>query len=144
MNIFLPDCYADDTLQSWLMPATLALLVAGVTLLVQMSMLWRRLARAGISWWARLPQALPGMWACACWLVVARVVAWIFLPIWFPPERLALGQFNLPGPPAPIAPPCLSAASLQREVAYTFFVASVMLILGWRALSRLAQRADAA
>jgi hypothetical protein len=69
MDFFIPkDCSIDLVTPYWLLAALALLTVAGVALLAQVVMLWRREVRAGVARWGRLPLALPILWAIVCGL----------------------------------------------------------------------------
>ena len=68
-----------------------ALSLAGIALVAQVAILWRRGTQAHIGWWRRLPLIVPVLWAVVCGLIALE--AWgyyrdVTMPFSCPPEML--------------------------------------------------------
>jgi hypothetical protein len=112
-----------------------ALSLAGIALVAQVVMLWRRGTQAHIGWWRRLPLVLPVLWAVICGLLAQE--AWgyyrdVTMPFSCPPEMLC----SLKGA-------CFAIADLGVETQIALLVAAVALGLGWFALFRINGRRSA-
>ena len=69
MDFFMPkDCSIDLVTPYWLLAALALLALAGVALLAQVVMLWRREARAGVTRWGRLPARAVSAVGGGLWL----------------------------------------------------------------------------
>lgn len=132
MSLFMPsDCSIDSSTPYWLLAAFIPLAVAGIALVMQMGILWRREVRARITRWARLPLALPLLWAALCGVLAAE--AWdyyraVTTPLSCPPTA-----------PCSFKGLCMPVAELLSETRFALLVAILMLGMGWLAISRLAR-----
>jgi hypothetical protein len=139
VGIFLPpdSCNVGAT-RVWLVAVMVVMSLAGLALLAQAVLLWRRVARLRVAWWGRLPLALPVVWAGVCGFVAAQ--AFIYygaardLPPCPPPLRTCI--YN--------GPACLVLPPLGGEAQLVLIIAAVMLILGWLALARFPRRTQTA
>ena len=137
MDFFMPkDCSIDLVTPYWLLAALALLALAGVALLAQVVMLWRREARAGVTRWGRLPLALPILWAVVCGLLAAQAFSY-YRDVTTPLDCGPVGMCSFKGL-------CTSAAELGSVAQFALVVAVVML--GWAgfALSRFARRIERA
>jgi hypothetical protein len=137
MDFFIPkDCSIDLVTPYWLLAALALLTVAGVALLAQVVMLWRREVRAGVVRWGRLPLALPILWAIVCGLLAAQAFSY-YRDVATPLDCGPVGICSFKGL-------CFLAADLGVETQFTLVVAAVMVGMGWFALSRFARRIERA
>jgi hypothetical protein len=137
VGIFLPpDSCNVGAARVWLVAVMAAMSLAGLALLAQAVLLWRRVARLRVAWWGRLPLALPVAWAGVCGFVAAQAF------IYYGAER------DLP--PCPPGRTCIShrgcfpVPPLGGGAQLTLIIAAVMLILGWLALARFPRRTQTA
>lgn len=131
---FIPgDCSIDWATPAWLLAAMVALTLAGIALVAQVVMLWRR-GRAG--WWRRLPLAAPTLWAAICGFLALQ--AWSFY------RDVTTPFVCPPGEICDFKGLCILVGSLGMETQFALIVAIVALGLGWFALARSTRRAHAA
>ena len=137
MDFFMPkDCSIDLVTPYWLLAALALLALAGVALLAQVVMLWRREVQAGRARWGRLLLALPILWAVLCGLLAAQAFSY-YRDVTTPLDCGPVGMCSYKGL-------CTSAAELGSVAQFALVVAVVMLGLGWLALSRFARRIERA
>jgi hypothetical protein len=138
MGVFMPPTDSCDigATRVWLVVGMVALAVAGIALLAQAALLWRRESRLGVAWWGRLPLALPVVWAAVCGFAAVRAVTDFAAAKGYPPCPPGTECIN-PGGPA-----CLPAPPLTGPAQLILLVAAVLLILGGLALARLPRGRD--
>ncbi len=136
MDFFMPrDCSIDLATPYWLLAALALLAVAGIALLAQVVMLWRRVTRAGVARWGRLPLAFPVLWAAVCGLLAAQAFSYR-RDVTTPLDCGPVGMCSFRGL-------CIAAAELGSVTQFALLVAVLMLGLGWLALSRFVRRYEA-
>jgi hypothetical protein len=137
VGIFLPpdSCNVGAT-RVWLVAVMVVMSLAGLALLAQAVLLWRRVARLRVAWWGRLPLALPVVWAGVCGFVAAQAFTYYGAERGLPPCPPTLRTCIYNGPACMVLPP------LDGEAQLVLIIAAVMLTLGWLALSRLARLAS--
>jgi hypothetical protein len=132
MSLFMPsDCAIDGATPYWLLAATALLAIAALALLLQTVVLWRREARAHTVWWTRMPFVLPLLWAVLCGFLAQEAFA-NYHVVAFPPP--------CSGPGCGLLGLCFSVAAVGGETRLALLVTTLLLVLGWLALFRLAQR----
>ena len=137
MDFFMPkDCSIDLATPYWLLAALALLAVAGIALLAQVVMLWRREAQTGVARWGRLPLALPILWAMVCGLLATEAFGY-YRDVTTPLDCGPVGMCSFKGL-------CTAAAELGSVTQFALVVAVVMLGIGWLALSRFARRIERA
>jgi hypothetical protein len=133
MPFFLPrDCSIDLATPYWLLAALALLIVAALALVVQSVTLWRRESQVGATRWARLPLALPLLWAAICGLLAVQAYGFyrdVTTPLVCGPTEIC----NFKGL-------CMPAAELGSFTEFALVAAALLLGVGWLALVRLKRR----
>lgn len=136
-DFFMPrDWSIDEATPYWLLAMLVPLAVVGIALLVQVVMLWRRGARAGVAWWGQVPLVLPVLWAAVCGLVASEV---------FGLYRDVTTSFSCPpGEICSLKGVRFVMPFLMREGQFALLAAAIMLGVGWLALARFTRRINRA
>lgn len=128
MTFFLlQDCTIDDATPIWLLLTLAALVIAGIVLLAQTALLWRRETLTGYPWWRCLPLALLVLLAVVCGLLATLVLGY-YRDVTTP----STDPFGVTGL-------CIPIAHVYGEARFVVALAAIAIAVSWFALARISR-----